>query len=203
MTATPRLAAIVLAAGRSTRMGSINKLTAVLDGMPLVRHAAEAACGCGASPVLVVTGHEAEAVRAAVAGLPVTCVHNPDFAQGLASSLRIGVGAVPAGVDGAVVLLGDMPAVTATLVRRLIAAFGAEPAAVAAVPVLDGEWGNPVVLAASLFPDVAALDGDAGARKLLQSRRGMVVEVAVSDGAVMLDVDTPDVLAVLRGDPPA
>ena len=109
---------------------------------------------------------------------------------------------MPAGVDGAVVLLGDMPAVTATLVRRLIAAFGAEPAAVAAVPVLDGEWGNPVVLAASLFPDVAALDGDAGARKLLQSRRDLVVEVAVSDTAVTLDVDTPDVLAALRGDPP-
>jgi molybdenum cofactor cytidylyltransferase len=201
MTATPRLAAIVLAAGRSTRMGPINKLTAELDGTPLVRHAAAAACGCGASPVLVVTGHEAKAVQDALAGLPVLFVHNPDFAQGLASSLRIGIGAVPAGIDGAVVLLGDMPAVTATLVRRLIAAFGAEPAAVAAVPVHDGEWGNPVVLAASLFPDVAALDGDAGARKLLQSRRDAVVEVAVSDAAVTLDVDTPDVLAALRGDP--
>ena len=108
-----RIAAVVLAAGRSTRMGAVNKLIAEIGGKPLVRIAAEQALASRASPVIVVTGHERERVEAALAGLPVALVHNPDYAEGLGTSLKAGIAAVPEDADGAVVCLGDMPQVDA------------------------------------------------------------------------------------------
>lgn len=198
MSTTPRLAALVLAAGRSTRMGAENKLLAELDGKALVRHVAEAAAGCGAEPVVVITGHDADAVEAQLAGLPIQFVRNPDYAEGMSTSLRLGVGALPTGLDGAIVLLGDMPLVSASLLRRLVAAFDAEPGGIAAVPLHEGEWGNPVILAAALFPEIGTLQGDAGARKLLVLHADRVIEVPVSDPAVAVDVDTPEVLQGLR-----
>ena len=114
-----RIAAIVLAAGRSTRMGGPNKLVAEIGGKPLVRIAAEQALASRAKPVIVVTGHQRERVEAALAGLPVRLVHNPDFADGLGTSLRAGIAAVPADADGAIVCLGDMPQVDARLIDRL------------------------------------------------------------------------------------
>lgn len=188
------VAAIVLAAGRSTRMGS-NKLLERLGDVPLVRRVAEAAVEAKLDPVVVVTGHDGAAVRAVLDGLPVRLVDNPDFADGLSTSLKVGIGSLPQGLDGAMVLLGDMPLVTASLLRRLVAAFEAEPGGFAAVPLHEGEWGNPVILAPALFPDVQGLSGDTGARSLLESRRDMVIEVPVSDDAVVVDVDTPAALA--------
>src|SRR6185503_18669432 len=111
-----RIAAILLAAGRSTRMGGPNKLLAEIGGKPLVRIAAVEALASRAREVIVVTGHQREAVAAALQGLPVKLVHNPDFAEGLSTSLRAGLAAVPAEADGIVVCLGDMPQVTATLI---------------------------------------------------------------------------------------
>src|SRR5262245_7699568 len=103
-----QVAAIVLAAGRSSRMGPQNKLIADIAGKPMVRRVAETALASAARPVLVVTGHMAAEVGAALSGLDVTPVANPDYATGLASSLKAGIRAVPAGCDGALVLLGDM-----------------------------------------------------------------------------------------------
>src|SRR5690242_20426756 len=120
---SPRAACIVLAAGRSTRMGATNKLTSDLDGKPLVRHTVEAALASRAHCVLVVTGHEAEAVRDALAGLDVGFAHNPEFASGLASSLKAGIRALPEDVGGAAVLLGDMPQISAQHIDALLAAF--------------------------------------------------------------------------------
>ena len=108
-----RIAALVLAAGRSTRMGAINKLIAEIGGKPLVRIAAEQALASRASPVIVVTGHQHEQVEAALAGLPVKLVHNPDYTEGLGTSLKVGIAAVPEDADGAIVCLGDMPQVDA------------------------------------------------------------------------------------------
>ncbi len=191
------IAAIILAAGRSTRMGS-NKLLEELDGKALVRHVADAALGSIARSVWVVTGHEGESVRARLDGLGVRFVHNPDFALGLSTSLKAGVMALPAEAKGVVVLLGDMPRVTSEVINFVIQAFEAQPQAIAAVPVYQGEWGNPVLLSRSLFGAVAALQGDAGARKLLNGRAGEVLEVPVSNDAVLIDLDTPEALARAR-----
>ena len=209
MTARERFGAIVLAAGRSTRMGGANKLLENVHGIPLVGHAARAALASRARPIVVVTGHQPERIAAALAGLGIALVHNPDYATGLASSLKAGIEALPQGVEAAAILLGDMPFVTGALVDGLLDGFmGATPVAgghsrgdepvVAAVPVRQGRWGNPVVLGRALFPNVANLSGDSGARRLLEARRGGVVEVVMDDEAVALDIDTPDALAEAR-----
>lgn len=192
-----RIAAVVLAAGRSSRMGDVNKLVADVGGKPMVASVVEAALDSGASPVIVVCGHGEAEVRAALAGLDVVVVTNPDFAQGLSTSLKAGIAAVPETCDGAVILLGDMPLVRSAFVRRLVAAFEAEPGGVAAVPIHDGAWGNPVVIARALFAGIGSLTGDAGARKLLEQHKDTVIEVPADD-AVLVDADTPAALEAMR-----
>ncbi|MEW6640108.1 MAG: molybdopterin-binding/glycosyltransferase family 2 protein [Pseudomonadota bacterium] len=194
-----RVAAVVLAAGRSTRMGGPNKLLAELGGKPLVRIVAEHALRSKAASVVVVTGHQADAVRAALAGLDVTFVHNPDFASGLASSVKAGVAAVPADADGAVVCLGDMPMVETALINRLIEAFDPDRGALIAVPVSDGRRGNPVLWSRRFFPELMTLDGDTGARHLIARHGEAVAEVPVEGKGAFLDIDTPDALELARG----
>ena len=197
------IAAILLAAGSASRYraagGGASKLVAPLAGKPLVRHAAEAALGAKARPIVVVTGYDRSAVEAALDGLPLQFTHNPDYVLGLASSLNAGVAALPASADGAIVLLGDMPAVTPALIDSLIGAFAARPEALAAAPVSEGRRGNPALLSRELFPAIAALSGDEGARKLLASAGpGQVIEVEIAGLAASLDVDTPDALEEAR-----
>jgi molybdenum cofactor cytidylyltransferase len=186
------VAAIVLAAGSSTRMGGSNKLLAEIGGKPLVRIAAEQALASKASPVIVVTGHQHERVAAALQDLPVKLVHNKDFASGLGSSLRTGIAAVPAEDDAAVVCLGDMPQVDAALINQLIAAFDPEKGALAVVPVFDGRRGNPVLWSRRFFPDLMAIEGDVGARHLIGRYGEAVAEVPVTGKAALVDVDTPE-----------
>ncbi|BDV33307.1 nucleotidyltransferase family protein [Methylocystis iwaonis] len=190
MRRAPVVAAIILAAGRGARFGADeNKLLAPLDGQPLLRHVAETALASRACRVVVVTGHEQREVAAALAGLPVSYAHNMDFSSGLASSLRIGLAAADQ-VDGALILLGDMPDVSAPVLDALITAFEATPHCAAVVPVCHGERGNPVLLARGLFPQLAQLRGDEGARRLLRRVDG-VVELSIDDARILADVDTP------------
>jgi len=189
------VAAIVLAAGRSTRMGAANKLLCRVDGKPMVAHAVAAALASRARPVIVVTGHEADEVEAVLPqGLAV--VRNADHASGIASSLRCGLAAVPDGAEAAVVLLGDMPRVGAAAVDRLIALFEEAPQVAAVAPTWQGQPGNPVLLARRLFADVMQLKGDEGARRLFAGRSD-VMTVAMDDPAVAIDIDTPEALAGL------
>ena len=192
-----RVAAVVLAAGRSTRMGS-NTLLAEISGKPLLRLVAEAALASRASPVIVVTGHERERAEAALTGLPVHFVHNPDFAAGLGTSLRTGISAVPAEADGAIVLLGDMPQVDGPLIDRLLAAFDPEKGGLIVIPSIEGKRGNPVVWSRRFFPDLRTIDGDVGARHLIGTYTEAVVEVPVTGNAALADIDTPDALLALK-----
>jgi molybdenum cofactor cytidylyltransferase len=197
-----RVAAVVLAAGRGTRFGEAPKLLASLQGKPLVRHVAEAALASTARPVIAVTGHRAAEVEAALADLPLAIVRNPDFADGLSTSLRRGFAALPADAEAAIVLLGDMPLVDGPLIDRLIGRWrDLRPAAL--VPVSGGRRGNPVVLSTALAPEVADLSGDSGAGPLLRGRSD-VIEEPVDTPGVLHDIDTPDALAALRsaGQPP-
>jgi molybdenum cofactor cytidylyltransferase len=194
------IAAIVLAAGRSTRMGGPNKLLAEIAGRPLVRIAAEQALASRAKPVIVVTGHERERVEAALKGLPVQFVHNPDFAQGLGGSVRTGIAAVPAAADGAIVCLGDMPQVDAVLIDRLIAGFAPEQGALAVMPTMDGQRGNPVLWSRRFFPDLMAIEGDIGARNLISRYGEAVVEVPVTSKGALVDVDTPEALRGVKAE---
>ena len=193
-----RTAGLVLAAGRSTRMGGPNKLLEEINGKPLVRIVAEHALASRAKPVIVVTGHQRERVEHALAGLPVTFAHNPDFADGLSTSLKAGIKAVPADADGAIVTLGDMPQVSATLIDRLIAAFDPERGALVVIPTIEGKRGNPVLWARRFFSDLLAVEGDVGARHLISGYAEAVTEVPVEDAAALTDVDTPEALIAVR-----
>lgn len=193
----PAIAAIVLAAGRASRMGE-NKLLAELDGIPLICHAVRAALASHARPVVVVTGNQADEVRAALAGLDVRFVHNPDFATGMASSLRAGIAAV-ADASAAVVMLGDMPRVAAEHLDALIEAFStAHDDLTIVVPTCDRKRGNPVLWGRGHFAEIAGLAGDVGARALIERHASDVRTVAIDDPAILLDVDTPEALASLR-----
>ncbi len=193
-----RIAGLVLAAGRSTRMGGPNKLLEEINGKPLVRIVAEQALASRASPVIVVTGHQRERVERALAGLPVTVVHNRDFADGLSTSLKAGIKAVPPDADGAIVTLGDMPQVSAKLIDRLITAFDPERGALVVIPTIDGKRGNPVLWARRFFPDLLAVEGDIGARHLIAGYAEAVAEVAIEDAAALTDIDTPEALIAVR-----
>ncbi len=190
----------MLAAGTANRYRAADpsiatKLVALIDGVPMVRHIVEAALASRARPVVVVTGYAEAEVRATLDGLTVGFVANPDYATGMASSLRAGLSALPTKVDGALVLLGDMPGVTAPLLDRLIEAHRADPDRDAVVPMHAGRRGNPVLLGRVLFGAAMELHGDEGARRLLV--RAQVLEVDVTDRAVLVDVDDPATLALL------
>jgi molybdenum cofactor cytidylyltransferase len=193
-----RVAAVVLAAGRSTRMGGPNKLLAEIAGRPLLRIVVEEALASRASPVIVVVGHERAEVEKALAGLRVQLVHNPDFAQGLGTSLKAGIAAVPTEADGAIVCLGDMPQVDASLIDRLIAAFDPDRGALIVMPTVEGRRGNPVLWSRRFFPDLMAIEGDVGARHFIGRYSEAVVEVPLEDKAALVDVDTPEALVGVK-----
>jgi molybdenum cofactor cytidylyltransferase len=195
-----RVAAVVLAAGRSSRMGAVNKLTSEINGKPLVRIAVQQALASQASPVIVVTGHEREKVEAALAGLRVKLVHNPRYADGLGTSLKTGIAAVPEDANAVIVCLGDMPQVDAALIDQLIASYDPERGALVAVPVIDGRRGNPVLWSRRFFPDLMAVEGDVGARNLIANYSEAVTEVPVTGSAAFTDVDTPESFSAVKAE---
>jgi molybdenum cofactor cytidylyltransferase len=193
----PRVAAVVLAAGASRRMGRANKLLADLDGDPLIARAVDAALASRAANVIVVTGYQAARVRAALAGRDVEFAHNRYYTGGLSSSLRRGLRALDAAFDGALICLGDMPWVRAADLDVLIAAF-ARAARPICVPVHGRRRGNPVLWPARHFSALRALQGDVGARGLLRRYAREVLRVPMPDAGVTRDIDTPADLANLR-----
>lgn len=184
---------VLLAAGRSSRMGGPNKLLALFDDKPLVRRTAERALASKASGTIVVTGHQRERVRAALSGLDVTFADNPDFAEGLSSSLKAGIFRVAEDAAGAMIVLGDMPGVSSADLDRLIDAFRKAEGRSVVRASHDGRRGNPVLLPRALFPAIAHLEGDTGARHLVGAEGLDVVDVEIGDGA-SIDVDTREAL---------
>ena len=185
-----RVAAVVLAAGASRRMGGANKLLAPFEGEPLVARAVDAALASRAAIVVVVTGFQPARVRRALAGRDVEFAHNRYHARGLGSSLRRGLRALDDGIEGALIQLADMPWVRADHLDALIAAFARARRRPICVPVRGRRRGNPVLWPVRHFAALCALQGDVGGRGLLRRYAGEVVRVAMSDAAVMRDVDT-------------
>jgi molybdenum cofactor cytidylyltransferase len=185
--------AVVLAAGRSSRMGGPNKLLALFGGETLIRRTVARVLASRAAATVVVTGHQADRIGAALFGLEVQTVDNPDFASGLASSLKAGIASLPDEAAGALVVLGDMPAVEADDLDRLLAAFDRAGGRAIVRATHDGRRGNPVVLPRSVFAAVARLEGDTGARHLVEAEGLDVIDVEIGDGA-SIDVDTREAM---------
>jgi molybdenum cofactor cytidylyltransferase len=192
-----RVAALVLAAGQSRRMGRQNKLLAQLDGRAMVTHVVDAMLASRAAPVIVVTGHEADEVRAALGERPVEVVPNPRYAEGLSTSLKAGLAALPDDADGVLIGLGDMPRIKPQQIDRLIAAFDPLEGRAIIVPTVRGKRGNPVLFATRFVPEMLQIGGDVGARHLIGEHDDEVVEIEMEDDAALLDIDTPDALSAL------
>lgn len=184
------IAAVVLAAGSAARFGG-GKLLAPWRGAPLLHAALAAARAAPATSITVVTGAEAEAVGACARAFDPTIrlVHAQDHAEGMAASLRAGIAALPPGTTAAFVFLGDMPRVPHVVLAPLAQAVA--DGAPAAAPLFEGRRGNPVVLGRELFPAVAALTGDVGARPVLQALGARLALIEAPDDGVLFDVDEP------------
>lgn len=191
---TRPVAAVLLAAGQATRMGR-NKLLLEIGGRTLLRRAVEAAAAGGLEPVIVVLGHDAERAAAELAGTSCRTVFNADYAFGRGSSLRAGVGAVPAGAAAAVALLGDMPHVTAEMIAAVVARYRATGA-----PLVVSEYGDviapPVLYDRALFAEIAQLD--ARCDKRVVKRHLAVAERLAWPRAALADVDEPADYEALR-----
>ena len=185
-----RVAALVLAAGASTRMGRPKQLLD-WDGRPLVHIAAEVALAARLDPLLVVVGGAQAQVAEALDGLPLRIIANPEYAAGQSTSLRAGIAALGQDADAVVVLLGDQPFVTAAIVQQLVAEWHASAAMIVA-PTYAGQRGNPVLFARAIFPELLAVQGDQGARAVLAADRARLRLVAFDDPRPLADIDTPE-----------
>jgi molybdenum cofactor cytidylyltransferase len=192
---TPKIAALIMAAGQSRRMGAQNKLLAKVNGAPMVRHVLNQIKGSDAGPVAIVLGHEPEKVRACLVAPDVVFVENPDFEQGLSTSLKRGLDSLPNDIDGVIVCLGDMPRVTADEINQLIAAFNPLEGRAICVPTHLGKRGNPVLWAHRFFEEMRHLQGDVGARHLIGEYSDVVAEIEMQGDGVLLDIDTPEKLS--------
>ena len=183
---SPQIDAVVLAAGLSTRTGERNKLLLPLAGKPLIAHAVEAALDSLACTVHVVTGHQSDQVAAALNDYTVNIVHNPNYAEGMSSSIKSGVRALPTELDGVVLCLGDMPLVVSTHLDLLINNFSFE---VACAPYYKGRRGHPVLFPRSMFSDLLQLSGDTGARILLEQLESTILQIDVNDEGIFFNVN--------------
>jgi molybdenum cofactor cytidylyltransferase len=194
----PTIAAIVMAAGRSRRMAPHNKLL-VTDkaGKTMIARVVDNVLSSNARPILVVTGHMAEQIEHALGGRPVRYVHAPDYAQGLAESLKTGIAAVPPECAGAIVCLGDMPLVTGRMIDRLLSVYDPDEGRSIVLPTFRGKQGNPMIWDRRYFPEILSIGGDSGARFLVGKHAEQVAEVEMADDAVLRDFDTTESLATL------
>jgi molybdenum cofactor cytidylyltransferase len=192
-----KITAVVLAAGRSERMGS-NKLLADLGGKPMIRHSVEMLLASNVYDVIVVTGNEDENVREALQSLDVAFVHNAKFAEGLSTSLKAGLNAVSLDADGALICLGDMPLIEARTIDQLVCSFDESSHRTICVPTCDGVRGNPVLWGRQHFKALESIEGDQGGKRVMDLRGNEIFEVVVQSKGVLLDVDTPSDLQEIK-----
>ena len=188
------VAALVLAAGQSRRMGPANKLLIPVDGKPMVRHVVDALAGARIETVHVVIGHEAEAVKQVLTGHNVSFTLNPHFDEGLSTSLQAGLAALPDDIDAVLVCLGDMPGIRTTDIEAIIRAYDPSEGHAIVVPTHQGKRGNPVLWDRRFFEAMTSISGDTGARHLIGENEDLVIEVKMDDSAVLEDFDTPESL---------
>lgn len=195
-----RIGVVILAAGQATRMGvsGHHKLLAEFDGEALVRRSARTVLASSADEKVVVTGHRADDIKSALSGLPIETVDNPDYASGMASSIRVGLGHFADRIDGLMVVLADMPAVATADLDAMMAAFRAHEGKAIIRAVAGGKRGNPVILPAATFDAILKLEGDIGARPIIEKSGLETVDIDIG-AAAHLDVDTPEAIIAAGG----
>jgi molybdenum cofactor cytidylyltransferase len=184
------IAAIVLAAGESRRMGR-QKLVLPYSGTTVIEHIVDQVLASDAAQTIVVTGHDSQAVEAAMLGKPVTLVENRQYKDGMLTSIRAGLQIVSPGAAGFMVVLGDQPSIDARVINQLIAGFHAVEKGII-VPLYDGDTGHPIVISMSYREDVMTKFDDTGLRGLIYGHPEYVHRLPVTTPGVLRDMDTPE-----------
>ncbi|MEX0693489.1 MAG: nucleotidyltransferase family protein [Rhodospirillales bacterium] len=192
MIAASETAAVILAAGRSQRFGDVNKMLHPINGVPMIRRTVDTVLAAGFGDVVLVTGHEADAVERSLQGLPIRCVRNATPWAGMGTSLATGANAIFSEAQAMFIVLGDMPHLQTGTLLHLLDALDVKNGHDIVVPVHDGRRGHPVLFAKRYFTRLCALSGDIGARDILNNHPERVAAVPVDDPGTLLDIDTPD-----------
>lgn len=182
------IAALILAAGQSSRMGQ-HKMLLPLLGKPLLLHVVDHALAAAFDEIIVVVGHHADDVRAALAGYRVRIAENPAYQQGQSTSMRAGIAALDPAVEAVIILLGDQPLVSPSILKSLTQTWQRSGKPIVA-PFYHGQRGNPVLFARALFPELLNVTGDQGGREVLQRHASEIEPVQVDDANAALDLDT-------------
>lgn len=191
-----KIAAIIVAAGRSSRFGDGNKLVAHLNGRPLISYAVAAAAASPVDDIVLVIAPDGAAIAGAAGNGRWRTVVNAQASAGLSSSIQTGLSALPAGIGGALIMLADMPGVTSELIAKLCDAFRErEGRAIVFPQTANGRQGNPVLWPRALFADLKTITGDAGGKAILDAHPDLQHSITISGDAARFDVDTADDLA--------
>ncbi|NVJ96817.1 MAG: NTP transferase domain-containing protein [Alphaproteobacteria bacterium] len=191
----PLVQPVILAAGRSTRAGHANKLLSSMNGKAVIRNTVAPWIEEECLTPLVITGHEQSALAKALSGLNVEILHNPEYATGMASSLRLGIKSVPEGAVFACIALGDMPFVKPSTFKALSETANRLSEYKIFIPTFNGKRGNPVLWQRDMFGELADIEGDKGGRGLIHLHEELVCEVPVDDPGILIDLDTPEAMA--------
>lgn len=193
-----KIAVLLLAAGQSRRMGAQNKLLALVNGKPMIRHAVEEIMASKAEHVLMVTGYEPEKVLNTVWDMDVPSVQNDLYAEGISTSVKLGFSILAQDYDGIIVCLGDMPFVTAAVLDQLIDAFDPVEGRAIVVPGFKGKRGNPAIISSQFADDVAEITGDMGAKAVISNNDHVVHIIEIDSSNIFADIDTPDILEAIN-----
>ena len=187
-----KITGILLAAGASRRMGSQNKLLSDLNGKTMIEVVATELVNSKLSHIIVVTGHESEKIKAALTSLDLNFIHNHEYQRGLSTSLKTALEIIPKDTDGIIVCLGDMPLIKAMHIDKLIDAFNPIEGNSICVPVYGRKRGNPIVWSNEYLTQIRSIDGDIGAKNILDEHIEQITEVPMEENAVLFDIDTPE-----------
>ena len=200
LTSRPKLSieAVVLAAGRSSRMGNNNKLLEEINGVPVLHNVMNSIRGSAITDTIVVLGYEADKVKSSLNGYKTKSVYNAKYQTGLSSSIKTGIEALNTSIDGVIIVLGDMPGITREILNTLIRYFNPEEGAEICVPTYKNQPGNPVLWSKRFFPELCKIEGDIGGRDLIHKYSEFVVQCPVKTDAIHQDVDTQDQLAFME-----
>ena len=182
-----KITAIILAAGKSSRMAPLFKLTQMVDGQAMVRCTVQQVLDCAIDRAIVITGHRGDEIRSVLAGLDVDFVDNPDFEKGISTSIRAGIQAAGKSCDGVLIVLADMPIVSTGDYDRIISAFTGKSCI--CIPTCKNRPGNPVLWGAQFFPQLANLSGDKGGKQIMTGLDEFICKVGMDSNSVLLDFD--------------
>lgn len=192
----PNIAAIVLAAGRSTRMGATNKLLAKFKGKTLLQHVLSNLQQSMISEIIVITGHEAEIVKNSINKFDVQCIENDQYNQGLSTSIKLGVENLTEHAEVVLICHGDMPFVSASIINQIITAYIDNAQIV--LPVYLGQKGNPLLWPKRYFRNLIQLSGDVGAKQILKEYKDEVIHLDVDNVGILLDIDDSQTLEFVQ-----